>query len=70
MPLEVPPSPIEPGVISDFVLDVLTRLIEISPGPPETSPGPPEVNPGPPDDPPGPIISTGVHLILGEHDFG
>jgi len=66
----VPPNPIEPGVISDFVQDVITRLIGVNPGPPETNPGPPDTNPGPPNEPPGPLISTGVHLILGVHDFG
>jgi hypothetical protein len=70
MPLEVPPSPVEPGVISDLVFDVLARLIEVNPGPPETNPGPPDVSPGPPDEPPGPIIVTGIQLILGQHDFG
>lgn len=67
---ELPPSPIEPGAISDLVLELLPTLIGVNPGPPGTNPGPPDASPGPPTEPPGPLISTGVHLILGEHDFG
>ena len=65
----VPPSPVEPGVVSDLVLDLLTTLIGVNPGPPEANPGPPDASPGPPNEPPGPLISTGVHLILGDPDL-